>query len=212
RYRIEFASGGPLSRTTGSVSGSAERIEIVSGGTQDRTAESGSGAAERISSVSENSQGTTPGKVSASSVQPARPVTAEAAAASGGCRNVWRTENREERVFRCLTPMYPFDDSEFERGVRMEPQDIGMLPKALWKLAGNSFLLHSFYTYQHLLFTRKRQKEGNVCFLMLPGIYNEREQHMAQMFGFTRFRPVKRQPLENGAFGYWYMEVRFENF
>ena len=149
--------------------------------------------------------------VTVSSEPPVRRLTAEAAAAAEGCRNAWRTENREERVFRCLTPMYPFDDGEFERGVRMEPQDIGMLPRMLWKLAGNSFLLHSFYTYQHLLFTRKRQKGGNVCYLMLPGVYNEREQHMAQMFGFSRFRPVKRQQLENGAFGYWYMEVKFEN-
>lgn len=172
------------------VFGSIQRAEMASGGVGD------AGQQKAITVSSEPT---------------VKRLTPEAAAAAEGCRNAWRTENREERVFRCLTPMYPFDDGEFERGVRMEPQDIGMLPRMLWKLAGNSFLLHSFYTYQHLLFTRKRQKGGNVCYLMLPGVYNEREQHMAQMFGFSRFRPVKRQQLENGAFGYWYMEVKFEN-
>ncbi len=172
------------------VFGSIQRAEMASGGVGD------AGQQKAITVSSEPT---------------VKRLTPEAAAAAEGCRNAWRTENREERVFRCLTPMYPFDDGEFERGVRMEPQDIGMLPRMLWKLAGNSFLLHSFYTYQHLLFTRKRQKGGNVCYLMLPGVYNEREQHMAQMFGFSRFRPVKRQQLENGVFGYWYMEVKFEH-
>ena len=190
--RMENGSGAvsPDGQKTETVFGSVKRAEMASDGIGDAGPQKA---------------------VTVSSEPPVRRLTTEAAAAAEGCRNAWRTENREERVFRCLTPMYPFDDGEFERGVRMEPQDIGMLPKMLWKLAGNSFLLHSFYTYQHLLFTRKRQKGGNVCYLMLPGVYNEREQHMAQMFGFSRFRPVKRQQLENGAFGYWYMEVKFEN-
>lgn len=117
--------------------------------------------------------------------------------------------NRVERIFCCLTPMFPFDNGEFEKGVRMEPQDIGMLPRAMWKLAGNSFLLHAYYTYQHLLFVSKREKQGRTYYLMLPGVYEKREQYMAQMYGFTRFCPAKCRPLENGTFGYWYMEVKF---
>lgn len=117
--------------------------------------------------------------------------------------------NRVERIFCCLTPMFPFDNGEFEKGVRMDPQDIGMLPRTMWKLAGNSFLLHAYYTYQHLLFVSKREKQGRTYYLMLPGVYEKREQYMAQMYGFTRFCPAKCRPLENGTFGYWYMEVKF---
>ena len=117
--------------------------------------------------------------------------------------------SREDRVFACLPPMNPFENHEFEKGVRMEPQDIGMLPRAFWGLAGNSFLLHSFYSYNHLLFIRKRDRQGSRCYLMLPGTYERREQHMAQMFGFSGFRPAKCKPLESGCFGYWYMEVKF---
>ena len=143
-----------------------------------------------------------------SCVRPVRTSTKEQAL-TAGCRNVSCSLNREERIFYCLPPMYPFEDGEFEKGVRLEPQDIGMLPKNVWKLAGNSFLLHAFYTYHHLLFMRKRQKEGTVCYLMLPGVYDKKEQRMAQMFGFSNFRPVKCQQLDTGVFGYWYMEIRF---
>ena len=143
-----------------------------------------------------------------SCVRPVRTSTKEQAL-TAGCRNVSCSLSREERIFYCLPPMYPFEDGEFEKGVRLEPQDIGMLPRNVWKLAGNSFLLHAFYTYHHLLFMRKRQKEGTVCYLMLTGDYDKREQRMAQMFGFSNFRPVKCQQLVAGDFGYWYMEVRF---
>ncbi len=111
------------------------------------------------------------------------------------------------RPFCCLEAMYPFEDGEFDRSVRMEPQDIGMLPRSMWKYAGNSFLLHGFYTYHHLLLTRKRKKEGDCCYLLVPGTYGGREAHMAQMFGFRQFKSLKRKQLENGDFGYWYLEV-----
>ncbi|MDE7210528.1 MAG: hypothetical protein K2O03_03675 [Lachnospiraceae bacterium] len=115
----------------------------------------------------------------------------------------------ETRIFSCLPAMYPFEHQEFERSVRMDPQDIGLLPREMWKYAGNSFLLHSYYAYHHILFTRKVRKEGRNCYLMLPGTYNPKEQHMAQLFGFSRFCPVHKKALQQGDFGYWYMEVEF---
>nr|MDE7324897.1 hypothetical protein [Lachnospiraceae bacterium] len=115
----------------------------------------------------------------------------------------------ESRLFSCLPAMYPFEHQEFERSVRMEPQDIGLLPRGMWKYAGNSFLLHSYYAYHHILFVRKVRMEQRNCYLMLPGVYNPKEQHMAQLFGFSRFCPVRKKALQQGDFGYWYMEVEF---
>ena len=115
----------------------------------------------------------------------------------------------ESRIFSCLSAMYPFEHQEFERSVRMEPQDIGLLPRGMWKYAGNSFLLHSYYAYHHILFVRKVRMEQRNCYLMLPGVYNPKEQHMAQLFGFSRFCPVSKKALQQGDFGYWYMEVEF---
>ena len=115
----------------------------------------------------------------------------------------------ESRIFSCLPAMYPFEHQEFERSVRMEPQDIGLLPRGMWKYAGNSFLLHSYYAYHHILFVRKVRMEQRNCYLMLPGVYNPKEQHMAQLFGFSRFCSVSKKALQQGDFGYWYMEVEF---
>ena len=115
----------------------------------------------------------------------------------------------ESRIFSFLPAMYPFEHQEFERSVRMEPQDIGLLPRGMWKYAGNSFLLHSYYAYHHILFVRKVRMEQRNCYLMLPGVYNPKEQHMAQLFGFSRFCPVSKKALQQGDFGYWYMEVEF---
>lgn len=115
----------------------------------------------------------------------------------------------ESRVFSCLPAMYPFEHQEFERSVRMEPQDLGLLPREMWKYAGNSFLLHSYYAYHHMLFVRKMRGKERNCYLMLPGVYNPKEQHMAQLFGFSKFCPVRKKPLQQGDFGYWYMEVGF---
>ncbi len=115
----------------------------------------------------------------------------------------------ESRVFSCLPAMYPFEHQEFERSVRMEPQDLGLLPREMWKYAGNSFLLHSYYAYHHMLFVRKMRGKERNCYLMLPGVYDPKEQHMAQLFGFSKFCPVRKKPLQQGDFGYWYMEVGF---
>ena len=115
----------------------------------------------------------------------------------------------ESLIFSCLPAMYPFEHQEFERSVRMEPQDIGLLPRGMWKYAGNSFLLHSYYAYHHILFVRKVRMEQRNCYLMLPGVYNPKEQHMAQLFGFSRFCSVSKKALQQGDFGYWYMEVEF---
>lgn len=34
---------------------------------------------------------------------------------------------------------------------------------------------------------------------------------MASMFGFPHFVLAKKQPVQNGRFGYWYADVSMEN-
>lgn len=52
--------------------------------------------------------------------------------------------------------------------------------------------------------------EGDeVVYLMgVPGIWQHREQYMATMFGFRKFKPVSRQNQGSGAFGYWCVELK----
>lgn len=105
--------------------------------------------------------------------------------------------------------MYPFDDGEITECVRIEPKDLGLLPIDAWILGNNSFLLHAFCTYRHLLFAKKMTREGIYYMVMVPGAYNAREKHMASMFGFREFKCSRRRKMRDGEFGYWYLYVDY---
>lgn len=65
----------------------------------------------------------------------------------------------------------------------------------------NSFLIHGFYNYGHLVL----DETGEQVRLGVPGNYYEREQMVAQMFGFPDFEPAREtENVMNGTFGYFY--------
>ena len=65
----------------------------------------------------------------------------------------------------------------------------------------NSFLLHGYYNYGHIIL----DETGEEARLGVPGNYYEREQLVAQMFGFPDFEPAQDvEKITNGTFGYFY--------
>ena len=75
--------------------------------------------------------------------------------------------------------------------IRLNNRDLSRIPRDKWELGNNSFLLHGYYQYGHLLLLR-RQTEEDICYYIgVPGVYNEREQEIASMFGFDEFKVVK---------------------
>ena len=119
-------------------------------------------------------------------------------------------ENTEAlRIYNKYPRMYPFEDNEVAWCVRFEPQDIGILPMENWQLGNNSFLLHGFYCYSHLIFARINDKTGIQYVLGVPGIYHNREKFMAKTFGFDHFKSIKRKEHRTGEFGYWYTPIIF---
>ncbi|MGB8451163.1 MAG: DUF6128 domain-containing protein [Anaerocolumna sp.] len=112
-----------------------------------------------------------------------------------------------KRIYRSFPRMYPFEDNEVAWCVRIEPQDIGLFPMEAWILGNNSFLLHGYYSYRHLIFARMNDKNGINYILGIPGIYHNREKFMAKMFGFENFKCVKRKAQRTGEFGYWYIPI-----
>lgn len=118
-----------------------------------------------------------------------------------------RKQSNEEIIFSKYPSMYPFEDDEMIECIRIEPQDIGILPMETWVLANNSFLLHGYYSYRHLILGKKRAMGGYQYILGVPGIYQNRERFMARMFGFYQFKPVKNSKTLTGEFGYWYMPI-----
>lgn len=113
------------------------------------------------------------------------------------------------KIYNSFPKMYPFEDNEIAWCVRIEPQDIGNLPMENWSYGNNSFLLHGFYCYSHLIFARINDKTGGRYIIGVPGIYHNREKFMAKMFGFDSFKSIKRKDLRTGEFGYWYAPIYF---
>lgn len=85
--------------------------------------------------------------------------------------------------------------------------EISTLPRRFWPLANNSFLLHGCHNYHHLLLI----KEKYHLWLGVPGLYDPREAHMANLFGFPQFTSsyisileLTEDECENSeSFGHW---------
>lgn len=101
----------------------------------------------------------------------------------------------------------PFEDNEITMCVKIEPKDIGFLPMDSWILNNNSFLLHGYYSYRHLIFANIKDRFGCRYILGVPGIYHNRERFMARMFGFDNFKSIRKRELRQGDFGYWYLTI-----
>ena len=94
---------------------------------------------------------------------------------------------------------------------KIQRQDLAKLPRTQWHLANNSFLLHGFYNYHHLLYI----EEGENRWIGVPGIYHEKEQVAAKAFGFPQFHRITDADVELSAeekntfddFGYWCRQV-----
>lgn len=101
-----------------------------------------------------------------------------------------------------------FENHEIYDCVRIEPNDIGLLEMENWRLGVNSFLTHGYYNYKYLMLGKLRFQDGVVkAVLGVPGVFNNKEQYIAKIFGFDLFVPVKHTNIRTGNFGYWIVEL-----
>ena len=109
-------------------------------------------------------------------------------------------------------PAYrPIEGTALLQSVRLEPAQIRHFPKEARKLADNSFLLHSFYQYKHLVLAKKQTGGETEYLLMVPGVFHYRDIYLAGTFGFSSFLPMReecrRRQKKQGEFGYWYLAL-----
>ena len=101
-----------------------------------------------------------------------------------------------------------FDDDYFYDCIEVSPEMLKCLNQNEIDIAGNSFLLHGYYNFRHILFGRVRDNLDNTkYFIGVPGMYCNRERYMASMFGFNNFKKSHRSDYANPYFGYWYQEI-----
>lgn len=115
----------------------------------------------------------------------------------------------EELLF-VKPPYVPCRQYAVEYSVRIAPEDLLSMPKKDHDYGNNSYLLHSYYRYRHLLLGRRRTGEKETYVLLVPGTYSEKEARLAALFGFPEFLPVAIKKPETGnaasgkeVFGYF---------
>lgn len=125
-------------------------------------------------------------------------------------------QNRPQQLWDSFRKRYPkiqaFESPGGCEILTIRPQDIGLLPRETWNFGNNSFLLHGFYNYRYLILAKVGDEtKGHVRYILgVPGHYYSNEKYMASMFGFPHFVLSKKQPSQDGRFGYWYTDVKME--
>lgn len=119
----------------------------------------------------------------------------------------FREETGLERIFAKFRlksgVCFPFEGQETEC-IRMNLNDLREFPQKYWYLGKNSFLLHGFFNYRHILLGETEERGKKEYFLGIPGVFQNQERLMASMFGFPGFRTAKAAEYKTGNFGYWY--------
>ena len=100
--------------------------------------------------------------------------------------------------------IHPFGDEK--QYLSVAPKDFVVLTRQYQPLANNSFLLHGFYNYHHIILGRIPRSGQEQFYLGVPGVFYEREKAVAIMFGFESFECAK-EPAETGTFGYYMKRV-----
>ena len=109
-----------------------------------------------------------------------------------------------EQLRRTYPVVHPI--REEEEYLKIAPKDFVIFTEKYQELVHNSFLLHGYYNYKHLILGRRERDGEAVYYLGVPGTFHEREKTVAVMFGFEAF-DGKREPAENGDFGYYLRRV-----
>ena len=123
-------------------------------------------------------------------------------------RSQIQPEDPRKRQWEYLTAHFPVSryqdgNGAIMTGIRLGSRELSRIPRDKWGLGNNSFLLHGFYQHHHLLLIRRQSDTDVSYYIGVPGIYNEKEQMLASMFGFEEFRMMKGAGTRGEEMGYW---------
>ena len=68
--------------------------------------------------------------------------------------------------------------------------------------------INNYLNYRYLIMGRMIVEGESRFILGVPGVYENQERVMANMFGFSNFKPANLTEIKSGEFGYWYRTVR----
>lgn len=113
-------------------------------------------------------------------------------------------EDKWKQLCKEYSNVHPFPNNKVFLSIK--PEDFIILQQKYQKLVHNSFLLHGFYNYGHMILGKLSEEEKAPVYIGVPGVYYEREKQAAQMFGFVGFESTEH-PVQAGSYGYYMIEV-----
>lgn len=134
-----------------------------------------------------------------------REVEQSSAAEKQTSRVIPLLEDKWNQICAIYPHVKPFEDER--EYLSIGPADFVMFTAASYRAANNSFLLHGYYNYKHLILTRVEQRGEILYYLGVPGNYYAREKQVAVIFGFESFECAE-EPAQDGDFGYYLMKVQ----
>ena len=131
-------------------------------------------------------------------------VKAETVASPESKNTLQMKDTKWEQLSSIYPHIHPFRDTrEF---LSVGPEDFVVLRERCYQMTHNSFLLHGYYNYRHLLLMRQEKSDQVLYYIGVPGNFYEREKQVARMFGFESFEGT-REPAWEGDFGYYMIPV-----
>ncbi len=113
--------------------------------------------------------------------------------------------NKWQQLWELYPHIKPFEDGR--EYLVMKPEDFVILREEYYNLASNSFLLHGYYNYDHLILVRETKMQPEKYYIGVPGNFYEKEKQVAVLFGFESFES-KYEPAGTGDFGYYMVSVK----
>ncbi len=115
-----------------------------------------------------------------------------------------KVENRKwKQICKAYPHIQPFRD--FRDYIKLDLKDMVLLTERKYTLVENSFLLHGYYNYDHIILWRK-EKAPVKYYIGVPGNFYEKEKQVAVLYGFESFEGAV-EPAKEGDFGYYMTEV-----
>ncbi|MBQ9989346.1 MAG: hypothetical protein IJP31_00140 [Lachnospiraceae bacterium] len=114
-------------------------------------------------------------------------------------------EDKWQQLCRSYPQVHPFPGGRTFLSIR--PEDFVLLQENYQKLVHNSFLLHGYYNYRHMILGKLEEGEEQPYYIGVPGLFYEKEKQAAGLFGFAGFEGTE-YPVRNGSQGYYMIEVK----
>ena len=94
-------------------------------------------------------------------------------------------------------------NTAFYEGYKVSIAKLKKLGEEARQLADNQFLLKGYERYKHLLMGKVRYAGEKRYCVGVPGIYENREKYMAELYQFPIFLSLTENRMKTGNFGYW---------